>query len=201
MSIGPQPGWDTKSHKRYISRDQALLRRVEEACKGNNHVESGCAVSAAHQLQLTLRSEIQASEAIREHFASRTTAFLVPLQRYLNTLIPTFADRSAPPTPIPSSANFHGSRVSLNSNSPSQQSHPHLRLKTFNESAFFASLKANGSPLPFKSSAKRKEFYERWLRTSAFGMWIAAQEEVVNKVLAQDVPSNAARGGTLGVSH
>ncbi len=63
----------------------------------------------------------------------------------------------------------------------------HLRLKPFSETAFFASLKANGSPLPFKSNAKRKEFYERWLRTKAFGVWIAGQEEVVNGVLAQDI--------------
>ena len=61
---------------------------------------------------------------------------------------------------------------------------PQLRLKPFNETAFLASLKTNGSPLPFKSNAKRKEFYERWLRTRAFGLWLAAQEEVVDRVLA-----------------
>ncbi|PSR72944.1 hypothetical protein PHLCEN_2v11181 [Hermanssonia centrifuga] len=67
----------------------------------------------------------------------------------------------------------------------------HLRLKPFSETAFFASLKTNGSPLPFKSNAKRKEFYERWLRTKAFGVWIAGQEEVVNGVLAQDISYSA----------
>ena len=140
---------------------------------------------------------MHASEALREHFCSRTTAFLVPLQRYLNTLIPTPADRSAPPTPIPSSADFHSSSGSLAIPQPdTHHTHHagtpathvvHPRLKAFSETAFFASLKANGAPLPFKSGAKRREFYERWLRTPAFGVWLAAQEEVVNKVLAQDV--------------
>ena len=57
------------------------------------------------------------------------------------------------------------------------------RLKPFHDAAFFASLKAHGSPLPFKSNAKQREFYERWLRTPAFGLWLARQEEVVQGVL------------------
>lgn len=143
------------------------------------------------------QTELEASEALREHFASRTTAFLVPLQRYLNTLIPTPADRSAPPTPTPSSANFHSPAGTVQSGTRRPFVQAQLRMKPFNESAFFASLKANGSPLPFKSSAKRREFYERWLRTNAFGVWLAGQEEVVNKVLAQDVPPSPAHMSLL----
>jgi len=41
---------------------------------------------------------------------------------------------------------------------------PALRLKPFNNANFFASLKANGSTLPFKSTSKRTEFYERCVR-------------------------------------
>ncbi|OJT04817.1 hypothetical protein TRAPUB_4389 [Trametes pubescens] len=99
-----------------------------------------------------------ASEALHQHFTSRTTALLVPLQRYLQSLIPT---------PSESRSNLHDPG----------------RLKPFNDAAFFASLKAHGSPLPFKSNAKQKEFYERWLRTPAFGLWLARQEEVVQGVL------------------
>lgn len=36
-----------------------------------------------------------------------------------------------------------------------------LRLKPFNNTNFFASLKAHGSVLPFKSNSKRTEFYQR----------------------------------------
>ena len=99
-----------------------------------------------------------ASEALRTHFTSRTTALLVPLQRYLQTLIPS-----------PSESR---SNLSLPA-----------RLKPFSDTAFFASLKAHGSPLPFKSNAKQRDFYERWLRTPAFGLWLARQEEVVQSVL------------------
>lgn len=131
---------------------------------------------------------MEVSEVLRVHFASRTSAFLVPLQRYLNTLIPTPADRSAPPTPTPSSATLRAPSSAVPSSARHLAVQPHLRMKPFNESAFFTSLKANGSPLPFKSNTKRREFYERWLRTNAFGVWLAGQEEVVNRVLAQDVP-------------
>lgn len=140
---------------------------------------------------------MEASEALRAHLLARTTAFLVPLQRYLNTLIPTHADRSTPPSPTPSFANIGVSpQTSAEAGRTSNSmlsltvpgiapTLPHLRLKPFHQDDFFASLKANGSPLPFKSSAKRKEFYEKWLRTRAFGLWLAAQEEVVNRVLSE----------------
>jgi len=78
---------------------------------------------------------------------------LAPLNRYINTLIP----------------------------SPAEKAH---RLKPFNDAQFFASLKTHGSPLPFKSPSKQRLFYERWLRTPAFGLWLARQEEMVGDVLA-----------------
>ena len=100
---------------------------------------------------------VQASLDLRRHFCSRTNAMLVPLNRYLNTLIPS-------PTEC---TTISGCR----------------RLKPFSSTDFFSSLKTNGSPLPFKSVTKRREFYERWLKTPAFGLWLAHQEEVVQKTL------------------
>jgi len=41
------------------------------------------------------------------------------------------------------------------------RSSPALRLKSFNNANFLASLKTHGSVLPFKSTSKRTEFYER----------------------------------------
>ncbi|KAI0833231.1 DUF1630-domain-containing protein [Trametes gibbosa] len=137
--IGPAPGWRT-THKRYTSRDHALMKRLEHARNGSE------------------QDKLRASEALRQHFSSRTTALLVPLQRYLQSLIPT-------PSESRSNLTVPG------------------RLKPFSDTAFFASLKAHGSPLPFKSNAKQREFYERWLRTPAFGLWLARQEEVVQGVL------------------
>lgn len=102
--------------------------------------------------------EIVASHSLRQHFSSRTALFLVPLNRYLNSLIP-------PPV--------QASRVST----------PQSRLRTFNTSNFLKSLTEHGTPLPFRSSSKRQEFYARWLKTPAFGRWLAAQDEIVVDML------------------
>jgi len=137
---GPAPGWKTKTHKRYISKDRTLLKELEEALQGSE------------------RTKMQASLILRRHFCSRTAALLVPLNRYLTTLIPSPAESASP---------------KLSS-----------RMRPFNTTNFLASLKAYGSPLPFRSTSKRKEFYERWLKTPAFGLWLGHQEEIVQRVLA-----------------
>lgn len=135
---GPAPGWKTKTHRRYISKDRSLLKTLEQAA-------------------LTSNSEAQRESALtlRRHFATRTTEFLVPLNRYLNTLIP----------------------------SPSASIYPTKKMKNFNDNDFFATLKSHGSPLPFKSSSKQREFYERWLKSPGFGVWLAKQEELVEAAL------------------
>src|SRR5438270_304090 len=33
---GPPPGWKTRTHKRYISKDRALLKHLETAIKGDD---------------------------------------------------------------------------------------------------------------------------------------------------------------------
>jgi len=116
-------------------------------------------------------TEHEASTTLRRHFCSRTAALLVPLNRYLNTLIPT------------PSETLHGRTAGR-------------RLKPFSDSNFFNSLKRYGGPLLFRSSSKQHEFYERWLHTLAFGLWLAQQEEVVERVLRE----NAGQGTGVGVS-
>ncbi|KAH7928067.1 DUF1630-domain-containing protein [Leucogyrophana mollusca] len=141
-AAGPHPGWRTKTHKRYISKDRPLLKRIEMACSGNE------------------RDGLQGSLDLRSHFCSRTNALLAPLNRYLNTLIPS---------PVECTTLSSGPR----------------RLRSFSSVNFLSSLKANGSPLPFRSTSKQKEFYERWLKTPAFGLWLAEQEAVVHKMLEE----------------
>ncbi|KAK7044084.1 hypothetical protein VNI00_007800 [Paramarasmius palmivorus] len=104
-AAGPEPGWKTSVHKRYISKDRALLKQLEGACRGSE----------------------------QQKVASDTS----------------------------------------------------LRLKPFNSANFFVSLKAHGTPLPFRSTSKRTEFYERWLKTPAFGLWLAQQERIVQSVLKE----------------
>ncbi|KAH9926820.1 hypothetical protein B0H21DRAFT_700727 [Amylocystis lapponica] len=152
---GPPPGWTTRTHKRYTSRDRTLLKQLQDACGGPE---------SARQ---------DASAALHRHFSARTAALLVPLQRYLQTLIPTPSEahahaKSAPPS-VASFAAAPGNGA--------------LRMRPFSERDFLASLKMHGAPLPFKSTGRAREFYARWLRTPAFGRWIARQEEVVQGVL------------------
>ncbi|KAG6374546.1 hypothetical protein JVT61DRAFT_4595 [Boletus reticuloceps] len=134
---GPSPGWTTKTHRRHISKDRQLLKTLEKACAGHEE------------------EQIRASLAMRGHFCARTNAMLVPLNRYLNTLMP----------------------------SPSERNTGKARLKPFSSNDFLASLKKSPSALPFKSSSKQKEFYDKWLRSPAFGLWLARQEEVIGTLL------------------
>jgi len=134
----PPPGWATKIHKRYTSKDRPFLKELEDACSSNDQ-------------ELIAPSSVK----LRRHFSSRTIAMLAPLNRYFSTLLPSPAERQ------------NGSE----------------RIKPFNNAHFFASLKKYGSAIPFRSSRKEKEFYERWLKTPAFGMWLAQQEKTVVGVL------------------
>ncbi|KAJ7680655.1 hypothetical protein DFH06DRAFT_1163828 [Mycena polygramma] len=146
---GPPPGWKTRTHTRYVSKDRTLLRRLEDVCARGSD-----------------RERLDASLDLRRHFHARTTELLVPLARYLHTLIPTPAERAAA--------------------SSSSLATTELRMRAFSAPAFLASLKSGastGATLPFRSTARRKEFYERWLRTPAFGVWLGMQEGIVQGVL------------------
>ena len=149
-SLGPPPGWKTP-HKRYISKDRNLLGRLEASLHSSDR-EAKC----------------KASSLLRQHFHARTTAILVPLNRYLTSLIPKHLNSSlATPSRPPASR------------SP--------RIASFNRDKFFASLNTHGSPLPFKSAAKQREFYQRWIDTNAFSAWLMREEKIVNAILADKV--------------
>ena len=165
MSAGPAPGWRTKTHRRYISKDRVLLKQLETACRGNDRTStSSCFRPYANSPLTREDTEIAASLDLRRHFCSRTTQFITPLARYLNTLIPNPAEVK--------SARERGNSTSNT-----------LRLKPFNNAQFLESLKKNGSTLPFKSTSKRTEFYERWLKSPAFGTWLVQQEHIVQAIL------------------
>ena len=100
-------------------------------------------------------SVAEASFNLRRHLSSRSAALLVPLNRYLNTLIPRPSEGSSG-----------------------------LRLKSLQQRKFLCFAQdTHGAVLPFRSGAKQREFYERWLRTPAFGIWLAKQEDLVMRTL------------------
>lgn len=110
-------------------------------------------------------SEARAVQLLRQHFAQRASEVLVPLNRYFTSLISSSSSPNPNPSLSTSSSKAAGS------------------LPPFLPSAFFASLKQHGSPLPFRTRAKQKEFYERWLRSPAFAVWMRERDEEARNVL------------------
>ncbi|KAG8879324.1 hypothetical protein FRB98_005720 [Tulasnella sp. 332] len=68
---------------------------------------------------------------------------------------------------------------------------PKAPLKPFTPTSFLASLKVHGSMLPFRSSSKQKEFYVKWLRTPAFGVWLTERVEEVQEALKLKIKAQA----------
>ncbi|KAG9014874.1 hypothetical protein FRB94_009032 [Tulasnella sp. JGI-2019a] len=68
---------------------------------------------------------------------------------------------------------------------------PNAPLKPFTPTSFLASLKVHGSMLPFRSSSKQKEFYVKWLRTPAFGVWLTERVEEVQEAFKLKLKTQA----------
>jgi hypothetical protein len=95
----------------------------------------------------------------------------------LSTYTPTLSSSSFNDSPAASPMSTYSapafkssvSGISISSSIPSSspyigaKGNGPLRLKPFNTAHFFASLKAHGTTLPFKSTSKRTEFYERYI--------------------------------------
>jgi hypothetical protein len=165
-SPGPTPGFKT-SHRRYISKDRALLKELETAMRAG----------------ASRKECLHVSNLLRQHFASRANGLLVPLNRYLTSLIPTPGSSPAIPALVPESS--RGTMPGHMASGRNLTSAPSQRMAPFNSADMLASLQRYGSPLQWKSTARRKEFYERWLRTNAFSAWLMREEGIVMRVLAE----------------
>ena len=100
---------------------------------------------------------MEASLNLRRHFLSRSAQLITPLARYLNTLIPSPSEVKH----ARKASEFPSTTTTTPTSSSTAQKNLGLRLKPFNPANFFASLKTHGSILPFKSTRKKIEFYER----------------------------------------
>lgn len=106
----------------------------------------------------------------------------------LSTYTPTLSSSSFNDSPAASPMSTYSSPAfkssisgtSISSSTPSgspyigAKGHGPLQLKPFNTAHFFASLKAHGTTLPFKSTSKRTEFYERYIPVRIFFLSIMA---------------------------
>jgi hypothetical protein len=156
------------------------------------------------RMLLNQDSESRITEVLRQHFAQRSQQLLAPLNRYFSSLLPKPPDASPSPAPslytlssspsprVPSPASSLTSPPNLRakpispSTSPLGAATPDQRVKPFNTKDFFASLKKHGAQLPFRSPGKQKEFYERWLKSPAFGAWISGRVDAAQSVLVKN---------------
>jgi hypothetical protein len=168
-SRGPTPGFKT-SHRRYISKERILLGELETVMRPG----------------VSRKERLRVSNLLRQHFAARANGLLVPLNRYLTSLIPTPNSSPAIPSQVPESSRrtMTGGQVHM-TDGKKLTSTPIQRMAPFNPGDMLASLQRYGSPLQWKSTARRKEFYERWLRTNAFSAWLMREEGIVTRVLAE----------------
>ncbi|KAJ7747216.1 hypothetical protein B0H16DRAFT_1675642 [Mycena metata] len=136
---GPPPGWKTRTHTRYVSKDRTLLRRLEDTRPSTS---GGTSTPAPTELLVPL-----CALPPHPHPHTRLSA---PLHRS-----PCVCAPLVPPAFLASLKSGSGAGANAN----------------------------GGAVLPFRSTARRKEFYERWLRTPAFGVWLGMQEGIVQGVL------------------
>lgn len=59
-AAGPTPGWKTKTHKRYISKDRVLLKQLEDACEGNEQAS----MCSPRSLYLSINYYVSRNERI-----------------------------------------------------------------------------------------------------------------------------------------
>ncbi|KAF8604597.1 DUF1630-domain-containing protein [Ceratobasidium sp. AG-I] len=184
QAFGPSLGYHT-NHNRYISKDRSLLKKLEAVAKQGPD------------------AQLDATELLRQHFAQRSQQLLAPLNRYFSSLLPKPPEATPTPSPAPSlyapspSPSLRvPSPASSVSPSPNLRSKPispstssigahDLRVKPFNNQDFFVSLKKHGAQLPFRSQGKQREFYERWLKSPAFGAWISGRVDAAQSVLTK----------------
>ena len=110
------------------------------------------------------RTDVEANEALRTHFQQLTEKFLVPLNRYFQTLIP-----------YPASSN-----VTTTSQSSSYTS----SIKPFSLPAFLTHLRSTGpNPLAFKTkgltmkSRVENDFYASFGMSPTFAGWLSGRIE------------------------
>src|ERR1700733_8801898 len=81
---GPAPGWKTKKHKRYISKDSDLLGQLEVACQGDDRTSTiKSSVSTVGACSLTHIPRIR-----RISHSSRTFLFSHDSIDYASSKIP-----------------------------------------------------------------------------------------------------------------
>ncbi|WVR07677.1 hypothetical protein IAU60_004719 [Kwoniella sp. DSM 27419] len=170
-------GFISRRH-RSVQKDRTLLKRLE-------------ALAAEGKVD-----DPEGNEALRTHFQQLTERFLVPLNRYFQTLVPTLSSPGASPTSGPSST-----VPSPGGHTPSI-GHTSGAIRPFSIPSFLSHLRNHGpNPLTFRtkglSSKSRVEsdFYASFCMSPTFAKWLEARVDSLGFALQ----TQSQTGNTLTV--
>ncbi|WWC64585.1 uncharacterized protein I303_107196 [Kwoniella dejecticola CBS 10117] len=180
-SMKDQPEGFLSRRHRGIQKDRVLLKRLE-------------GLVAEGKLD-----DPEGNEALRTYFQQLTERFLVPLNRYFQTLVPTLSSTpsgsatSVSPIPSPSGS----------SSSISSAAHTAGAIRPFSLPNFLTHLRNHGpNPLLFKTkglstkSRVESDFYASFCMSSTFARWLEVRVNSLGLVLNSN---NHNYGGNLTV--
>ncbi|WVW86151.1 hypothetical protein I302_108192 [Kwoniella bestiolae CBS 10118] len=165
-----QPEGFLSRRHRSVQKDRVLLKRLEGLVAEGNLDDS------------------EGNEALRTHFQQLTERFLVPLNRYFQTLVPTLSSTpnipvSGPNTPSPLSS------------APAQ--HTAGVIKPFSLPNFLTHLRNHGpNPLLFKTkglstkSRVENDFYASFCMSSSFAKWLENRVHSLGLALTNNTNTN-----------
>ncbi|WVO12525.1 hypothetical protein L204_100125 [Cryptococcus depauperatus] len=173
---------------RSIQKDHRLLKRLENlVAEGNLDDPDG-------------------NEALRRHFQQLTEKFLVPLNRYFQTLIPTPSPTMGPNPPTFPLLPLTPRSFSHLSPSPSLQT-SHLCIRPFSLPTFLSHLRFSGpNPLAFRTRGLtgkvrvESDFYASFCMSSGFAGWLSSRVESLEDVLSAPIPSETPASSLKNVS-
>ncbi|KDE04606.1 hypothetical protein MVLG_04986 [Microbotryum lychnidis-dioicae p1A1 Lamole] len=151
----------TSTRKRHVKKDPVVAKAVETAFKGGDYVTCDA--------------------LIFKHLAALTESFIAPLNRY-------FASAGGPSAASQGSALRPTHERSLSSTISSIPS-TSASFPTFTPSSFLASLKAHGTPLPFRApttstlSSAIERFYSRFLTSPNFASWLHHRADLTGEAV------------------
>nr|XP_031861745.1 uncharacterized protein CI109_002978 [Kwoniella shandongensis]KAA5528817.1 hypothetical protein CI109_002978 [Kwoniella shandongensis] len=171
-----QPEGFVSRRHRSVSKDRALLKKLELLVTEGK------------------LDDPEGNEALRTHFQQLTERFLVPLNRYFQTLVPTLSTPT--PSPIPASP--------LSTYSSASNSHlGTTSIRPFSLPAFLTHLRNHGpNPLAFKTkglstkSRVESDFYASFCMSATFARWLAARVDSLGLAFAAQSSGGATGTGT-----
>lgn len=184
--------------QRSVQKDRVLLKQLEALISAGKY-------DGASSRPSVLTPDRAGNAALRTHFQQLTERFLVPLNRYFQTLVPPPSSGAStpqrPPLSRPHSFTAHPSSTTL----PVPPPPPAVSLnglKPFSLPSFLEHLKKHGpNPLLFKSKGLaskvrvENDFYAAFCRGACFAGWLAARVESLGLAVASSLSVPPAQWG------